>query len=227
MTVVIPDIHGRKLWKEIVNIEGTDCKYVFLGDYFDSFHISKKDQLNNYLDIIAFKEANMDSVVMLAGNHSYIEPLGLNYSGFTATKLAIFQWHVNDAVRRGLIDIHHIEGKYLFTHAGLTNTFCQQTGIDVNNLDKSLSDFWRYRPQVFQFNPGDRHDAYGNEMCQSPIWIRPPALAADYVKRYVHIVGHTPSDRITKYTFGYVVDCHPHSRQYLVIQDDKEYIREF
>ena len=54
-TVVIGDIHGRSVWKLIVNMEKPD-KVIFIGDYFDSFDIKGVDQLSNFQDIIAFKE---------------------------------------------------------------------------------------------------------------------------------------------------------------------------
>lgn len=53
-TVVIGDIHGRSIWKLIVNIENPD-RIIFIGDYFDSFNIKGEEQLNNFLDIIEYK----------------------------------------------------------------------------------------------------------------------------------------------------------------------------
>ena len=37
-TIVIGDIHGRDVWKEIVFQEQAD-RVIFIGDYFDSFDI--------------------------------------------------------------------------------------------------------------------------------------------------------------------------------------------
>ena len=50
-TIVIGDIHGRDVWKKIVEHENAD-KVIFIGDYFDSFDIPSSDQINNFLDII-------------------------------------------------------------------------------------------------------------------------------------------------------------------------------
>ena len=55
-TIVISDVHGRDLWKQIVAQENDADRFVFLGDYFDSFKIKGTDQLQNFLDIIEFKE---------------------------------------------------------------------------------------------------------------------------------------------------------------------------
>ena len=51
-TVVIGDVHGRSLWKLIVNQEQDADRIIFIGDYFDSFDIKGEEQLNNFLDII-------------------------------------------------------------------------------------------------------------------------------------------------------------------------------
>ncbi|NBP57427.1 metallophosphoesterase, partial [bacterium] len=37
-TIFIGDIHGRSIWKEIVEQEKPD-RVIFIGDYFDSFDI--------------------------------------------------------------------------------------------------------------------------------------------------------------------------------------------
>ena len=66
-TIVIGDIHGRTIWKQIVR-HNTFDKVVFEGDYFDSFDISVKDQLKNFNEIIKFKERFPDKVVLLIGN---------------------------------------------------------------------------------------------------------------------------------------------------------------
>lgn len=55
-TIVLGDIHGRRVWMDVVNTQTFD-KVVFLGDYVDSFDVSGKDQLENLMDIVAFKKA--------------------------------------------------------------------------------------------------------------------------------------------------------------------------
>ena len=67
--VVIGDIHGRDTWKEIIAKEEPFDKVVFLGDYFDSYYISFKNQFINYNEIIKYKDDNKDKVITLFGNH--------------------------------------------------------------------------------------------------------------------------------------------------------------
>ena len=38
-TLLLGDIHGRNIWKEIIKKETPD-RVVFIGDYFDSFDIT-------------------------------------------------------------------------------------------------------------------------------------------------------------------------------------------
>jgi len=69
--LVIPDVHGRVFWKEAVEKHPT-LPVVFLGDYLDPYaseNITPDDALTNFKDIIAFKQANMDRVTLLIGNH--------------------------------------------------------------------------------------------------------------------------------------------------------------
>lgn len=67
--ITIGSIHGRDSWKEIVKQDFD--KVIFIGDYFDSFDIPFKDQLQNFQAIIAFKKQNPDRVVLLIGEHDY------------------------------------------------------------------------------------------------------------------------------------------------------------
>jgi metallophosphoesterase superfamily enzyme len=42
-TVFIGDVHGRDVWKNIIEVEKPN-RVVFIGDYFDSFDISPAEQ---------------------------------------------------------------------------------------------------------------------------------------------------------------------------------------
>lgn len=69
--IVIGDIHGRTIWKDIVKQEFDLC--IFLGDYVDSHYgITAEEQEKNLLEILDFKENNPNKVILLRGNHEYI-----------------------------------------------------------------------------------------------------------------------------------------------------------
>ncbi|MDR0769169.1 MAG: metallophosphoesterase [Dysgonamonadaceae bacterium] len=68
-SIIIGDVHGSTYWKEIVN-EHPDCRYIFLGDYLDPYEaVDDKALLENLQDIIRFKKAHPNEVVLLLGNH--------------------------------------------------------------------------------------------------------------------------------------------------------------
>ncbi len=69
-TIFIGDIHGRDVWKTIIDNE-TPNRVVFMGDYFDSFDISPAEQQYNFKEIIEFKEKGECEVIMLVGNHDF------------------------------------------------------------------------------------------------------------------------------------------------------------
>jgi len=70
-TCIISDVHGRDQWKQIVTQEADANKFVFLGDYFDSFDLSGVIQMHNFKEIIEFKKTSGKEIVMLIGNHDY------------------------------------------------------------------------------------------------------------------------------------------------------------
>lgn len=68
-TVVLGDIHGRTIWKDIISKENPD-RTIFLGDYVSTHdNIPSEVQVSNLMDIIAYKESNPDNVILLLGNH--------------------------------------------------------------------------------------------------------------------------------------------------------------
>ncbi len=70
-TIVIGDIHGRSIWKNIIDKEKEFDKVVFVGDYFDSKIYSAQEQIDNFLNIIDFKQSIREDqeVILLIGNH--------------------------------------------------------------------------------------------------------------------------------------------------------------
>lgn len=67
--LVIGDIHGRTIWKDIIEKENPD-KIIFLGDYVSTHeNISAAEQINNLNEILSYKEDSSDKVILLRGNH--------------------------------------------------------------------------------------------------------------------------------------------------------------
>ena len=67
--LVLGDIHGRTIWKNIIEKENPD-KIIFLGDYVSTHdNISADQQLSNLNNILNYKEESSDKVILLRGNH--------------------------------------------------------------------------------------------------------------------------------------------------------------
>lgn len=183
--IVVGDIHGRNIWKDIVNKE--KGLFIFLGDYFDSFDIPLEEQIGNFQDILEFSKNN--DCILLAGNHDYhyLVP-GESFSGFQFSGYATINWLLTTANLR-------IVARYkdfLFSHAGITNTWLKGRDLeDVNDFNL----------KEFRFNG---RNVYGDDVTQGPLWVRPASLNKDGLNtmdslstvRPIQIVGHTQQDAI-------------------------------
>ena len=67
--LIVPDVHGRTFWKDVID---SNLPVVFLGDYTDPYpqeEISKKQTIDNFKEIIEFAKENKNRVTLLLGNH--------------------------------------------------------------------------------------------------------------------------------------------------------------
>lgn len=195
----IGDIHGRTSWKQIVQKEFDIV--VFIGDYLDSRDdVSPIDQVNNLREIVEFKLNNLDKVKLLIGNHDYHYMRGIseNYSGYIPSIRF-------DAEEIFSNNVHLFQAcfeyrDYLFTHAGVTKTWYNSAkscfldrGIDIGNFstEEVINILFDSKPDMFKFTPGVKYDSYGDDVTQTPIWVRPESLMVDRLDNYYHVVGHT------------------------------------
>jgi hypothetical protein len=233
--VILGDTHGRPIWKDIVNTETFD-KIVFLGDYFDTRdHYTAKQQAENFQDIIAYKEANQHKVILLIGNHDFhYTNTGIQfserYSGFQMDSVQIFN-HLLQTYK-DLLQMAYFHNGYLFTHAGVTKTWLKRTlglttddNLDfVTKIDDYINDVWKFTPRLFLFHG---NDPYGDDIEQSPIWVRPQSLNEDAFDA-IHVVGHTTQKRMANEPVkflnagrGMFIDCLGTSGEYLTIENGK------
>jgi predicted phosphodiesterase len=239
--VAIGDIHGRDIWKQIVAKEHDDTdEFIFVGDYFDSFTVKGLDQINNFLDIIEFRNTSIyHKVTLLIGNHDHHYYPGVDDSGTSGyqTLLAPSIKHIVSENKQYLQAAYQ-SGEFLFTHAGLSSEWLNDNIVmwDVPNLAMYVNDLFYYQPQKLAYRSykqvGDKVygvGGYGNETFQGPLWIRPKALMTvnrdTLRKQIIQVVGHTPQDTIDikgKSTGGryYFIDTLEYGQnQYLVIKD--------
>jgi predicted MPP superfamily phosphohydrolase len=230
--MTIGDVHGRDTWKflthgssyefqqwSIMIAEGADpCdelfkgdypymdvdKIVFIGDYVDSFTISNVEIKKNLEDIILFKKALPDKVVLLWGNHDvqYFIPNQIcsGYRPEARWDLQILFDHNKD-----LFQMAYQIDEYLWTHAGLLKPVLAdmlkmypelkefKTEMDILNHA-----FEREIPQIFQVDGASG----GWSMYGGPLWVRPKQLE-QYGLKLNQIVGHTPQKKLTEIEIGH------------------------
>ena len=229
--LAIGDIHGRDTWKSIIEKENP-AVIVFIGDYFDSFDVPTDKQVNNFLDIIAYKESNPDKeVILLIGNHDihYFPNMGNNGTSGYQT---MGKYVIEPVIEK---NIHHFQmcfqyDKFLFTHAGVSEIWLEEQGHISGDIPRFINELFKYRPNSFLFNGMQPN---GDDIYQTPIWIRIKSLLASskhLAKTYVQVVGHTSVESIFKQNAifhgkYYMIDTLGNKNvEYLTIVDNKPLI---
>jgi hypothetical protein len=178
-TISIGDIHGRSSWKEALFGDYTRfnhwkylieekspmsegiwkespgsqfSKVIFIGDYVDSFDVSDSVMIQNLRDIIFFKKAFPDLVVLLLGNHDiqyivenqfcsgYREKVASTFGFFFKEDLSLFDVAYSDSLKGRVYSMRFpengvpLEGDVVWTHAGVSKGW----------LDYSLGNLKRY-----------------------------------------------------------------------------------
>lgn len=232
INITIGDLHGKDLWK---NIEfDKSKKFIFLGDYVDSYDISNEKILSNLIEIIEFKKKYSNNVILLLGNHdiAYLKKEG-NVSGYRYDMLFdlydIFSKNIN------LFQMSYENDGCLWTHAGVHKGWWSIYGEPILNGKKivqfshlinnntSVSDLinmmfeFNYDPlYMVSLNRGGRHKISG------PLWADKIEIYKKPLDGYHHIVGHNEVKNIkthiinktTKVTF---CDCLNHTENFFII----------
>ena len=202
--LVIADVHGRSDWKEVVKQE---CdKIIFLGDYFDSFTIPFEKQFKNFQEIYDFKSTYPEKVTLLIGNHDFHYMVsGQRYSGYQDNYANKINEIISNAYNVGFLQLCCVENEILFSHAGVTKTWCKNNGIDENNIEEEINMLFENNSDSFKFQDFPNSDNSGDNIYQSPLWVRPKSLISDSVD-WKQIVGHTQFKEITNIKNVYFVD---------------------
>jgi len=161
-TVLIGDIHGRPYWKEIIEQEPDADRFVFVGDYFDSFTIPGVKQMDNFLDIIEFKENTDKEVVLLLGNHDYHylpEIDDTSTSGYQTVMAPTYKILLGE--NKKYLQIAYQFDDFVCSHAGLSSVWLDDIigDWDVTNMvDKVNELFQKYgQNQYLVVKDGDIH----------------------------------------------------------------------
>lgn len=203
--LAIGDVHGREDWKELVQIPAD--RYVFIGDYFDTHEdISAAKQMRNFGQIIEFKKNNKDKVKLCIGNHDfhYLPGITQKYSGYQYSVSIAFMGQLKDALEDNLIQFCHIEDQVIYCHAGISMVWAEDnnvpSGRPQEEVEEYLNNYFLYNTSKFRFlGGGDRKvlpSPYGDNVWQSPLWIRPQSLMSYRLEGFNQVVGHTVQDEI-------------------------------
>jgi hypothetical protein len=191
---VIGDIHGRRRWEVFWKLIKEYDLVVFLGDYMDSHIISINDQILNLRRIIQFKKTYPDKVVLLLGNHDvgYLDPVINRCPGNDMHNLVqIADIFVQD---EDLFTYAKEADGFLFTHAGISSTWLDRYNGEYRDLpiEDQVNLIIENKPTALSFysNQGRTFSNTGDDISQSPVWIRPQSLAR-VMGHPKQVVGHT------------------------------------
>jgi len=225
--IAIGDTHGRHNWQQVVEAEKEADLYIFMGDYFDAKEkIDTAQQLTNFANILAFKLAHPQKVVLLFGNHDYhyLPDATQQYNGYQEAEAPAISAAINKALQLQLLQLCYIHQQYLFSHAGFSVTWCMANmGVDQVHQPKAFvaqaNQLLYQKPHCLQFTPGTNNDVFGYDVTQSPVWIRPHILMTDMLPFYTQVVGHTPQNMITIENNVVMIDTLGTSWEYLRLQN--------
>lgn len=219
----ISDLHGKTIWKTFADIkhlltaepdaagfgpfEPEYYKYVFLGDYVDSFSESNDTIRENLLEIIRFKTLYPNNVVLLWGNHDveyYLNqpwlPLKTAISGFRPEMhydlYEIFDKNIN------LFQVAFQFENYLFSHAGVhfgwfhhvfTKAIKDKGWNDLSVADQINEAFNQRIDCVFDVD----HYRGGYKKVGGPLWCDKRLMDKKPLRNAKQICGHNIVNDIT------------------------------
>jgi len=183
--LVIPDIHGRRFWKEVVKkyINKVD-KIVFLGDYCDPYQdegieYEWADTLKNFNEIIELKKQNADKIVLLLGNHDlhYRNEQFDEYARSTrhdsahSKKLHELFNGKNYKLFQICYAVDNNNKKVIFTHAGITNYWLERCKIEYNDkIEETLNNLEDSTDGIGKLCVIGNKRTWFGEKTGSPIW---------------------------------------------------------
>lgn len=206
--ITVSDLHGRSNWLQI-DVECYD-KVIFLGDYTDSYDLNDAVILENLQKIIRLKCDYPAKIVLLIGNHDaqYLHFPHYRCSGFRPSMQSaltgLFTKH------QLLFQIAYQEGSYLFTHAGVTNSWLahlpkgglssklelnlqSQGQLMLAEVMNKMHEDRMLRTALFDVS----YLRGGYDEAGGPVWADKRETSTDYLMGWHQIVGHTPVGEFT------------------------------
>ena len=229
--LVIGDIHAKTVWESIVDKEKDYDKVIFLGDYFDDFAMTNSEgQRTNFMKLMTLKKTDPVRTVILIGNHDfhYNKNVNESYSGYRLSTRYQVEDLIEQCDKEELWQVCHQHEDILFTHAGISKFWCNTYDIDYHkeNVAEQINLLYQTRLSPFWFQrQGFTRSMYGDDINQSPLWIRPDSLIKDHIPGFKQVVGHTHTSHVeNRSDFLWLCDTlnTDHQRtndEYLIIRD--------
>lgn len=158
--LIVPDVHGRKFWHKAKEMINEVDRVVFLGDYLDPYPYEKinfQNALDEFDEILEFKEKYPNKVILLVGNHDmhYIKLCFMDCSRLnTWMRVDIHDIFMNNIDKFQLI---YPYDTYLFSHAGVYQEWLDSNNLTIDNL-LDFKDFikthWRTLQDVSVYRGG-------------------------------------------------------------------------
>jgi hypothetical protein len=204
-TMCIGDIHGRDYWKAFPVNEFD--KVIFLGDYVDAYDKKDEQIIKNLQDILQYKRDNMEKCILLIGNHDLQYMFSVQSHGCSGYRPSYYHMlhHIFQTDKNLFLPAYQ-EGKYLFTHAGVTSIwwkkFLMKSDREVIEHDMEIADHIceAFPTTIELFDVGH----YRGGWCKSggPFWADRSESTAYLLPNYDQIVGHTPVKEIGTHVWG-------------------------
>ena len=191
-TMVIGDVHGSKWWKKHIERIDEFDRVVIMGDYFDDWKNDwvEANQIDNLQEIIDWKKKYPNKITTLIGNHCFGYIANERMSGQQEYKFFDIKEFLEKNIDEFVVGCKI--GEWVFSHAGISKYWMKKYGFTT--LEEVNEAFAMRNYEPFKFYRGSA-DSYGNDVLNSPLWIRPEALtfSAFFNKQ---VVGHSASDRM-------------------------------
>lgn len=178
--LVIPDVHGRRFWKDAVE-KYPELPTIFLGDYHDPYPdegISVKNSLSNFQEIINYSKSR-ENVLLLLGNHdlhylcNFGEACRLDYENSSEIHYLL----LDNLKQMKIAHLAHIGDKnVIFSHAPILKPWVEAVGLEddaaeiVSRLNSLLETIvmepWETEKMI-------GHTSFwrgGNDSAGSPVW---------------------------------------------------------
>lgn len=219
--ITIGDLHGLTTWQRAADLKllfdtpdkiTPVCdKYIFLGDYVDSFDISNIDIFNNLTNIINLKKKYPNHIVLLIGNHDMQYLYSYDKCGCSGYRPMMYiDLHELFNANKSLFQVAFQIGDTIWTHAGITNWWHKNKYLTYfddaenkrfnildkdNELSSNLNNLLFYDVIDVLMTVGYSRGGWSHT--GGVLWADKKELMAHSLNGYNQIIGHTQLKEIT------------------------------